>query len=440
MFHRHPIQAPEASRDESWNWPLVGLFALILAGYLLRLIDPFYHNPAFHLFSDPLRHWDNARAPLAASPMALLDPPFFQVWLSIVQKWTLGNPALIAVYAATMSLITPWLWYRFLREVVASRRLALLGWALFAWLPSWFDIFAYFMTETLFLPLFGASLWATARAHRKQSIASFSVMALLWIFTSLTRGIAAPIAAAAGFLVWYRHPLKWRTAAASAVIAVVILGPLAYRNQNTFGFWSPFGSGWLNEIYAASGKRDINLKFRWGEGSWTYGFRSPSVSYKQFEPLTDWTPIREGVVEVSVDLQRGARDWQTAALLTRAAPEDLLRFRLENLALVMAGETWPDSNQQRWTARLASLLRWIWAPLFVALLMAGLVKWRATLAQPLVPAVIATWFCVQAVSLLAINEGRYRKPLEGLLIVQTLIVIDTMRRRPGDHAPARRLS
>jgi len=437
MFHRHPIQAAEAARRDDWDWPLVVLGALILAGCLLRLIDPFYHNPAFHLFSDPLRHWDNARMPLAPSPMALLDPPFFQVWLSIVQKWTLGHPTLIAIYAATMSLVTPWLWYRFLREMLTSRRLAMLGWALFAWLPSWFDIFGYFMTETLFLPLLGASLWATARAHRKKTTASFCVMAVLWIFTALTRGIAAPIAAVAGLLVWYRHPLKWRAGVGAMLIAVIILGPLAYRNQTTFGFWSPFGSGWLNEIYAASGKREINLKFRWGTGSWTYGFRSPSVSYRQFEPLTDWSPEREGAVEVSVDLQQGARDWLAAARLTRAAPEDLLRFRLENLALVMAGETWPDSNQRHWTARLASSLRWIWAPLFVALVIVGTLNWRATLARPLVPAVIATWFCVQAVSLLAINEGRYRKPLEGLLIVQTLIVMDVLRRRPASLAPQR---
>ena len=137
MFHRHPIQAAEAARRDDWDWPLVVLGALILAGCLLRLIDPFYHNPAFHLFSDPLRHWDNARMPLAPSPMALLDPPFFQVWLSIVQKWTLGHPTLIAIYAATMSLVTPWLWYRFLREMLTSRRLAMLGWAKAGRSRSW---------------------------------------------------------------------------------------------------------------------------------------------------------------------------------------------------------------------------------------------------------------------------------------------------------------
>ena len=69
MFHRSPIQAPLLPRDEAWDWPRVVLGALILAGCLLRLLDPFYHNPAFHLFSDPLRHWDNARMPLAPGPM-----------------------------------------------------------------------------------------------------------------------------------------------------------------------------------------------------------------------------------------------------------------------------------------------------------------------------------------------------------------------------------
>ncbi|HMY40634.1 MAG TPA: hypothetical protein PK011_15020, partial [Marinagarivorans sp.] len=36
-------------------------------------------------------------------------------------------------------------------------------------------------------------------------------------------------------------------------------------------------------------------------------------------------------------------------------------------------------------------------------------------------AVIAAWFVVQGLIPIAINEGRYRKPLEGLLVAQIVL-------------------
>lgn len=405
------------------------LHVLIMAGCMVRVVEAFHYNPLLYLFSDPLRHWDHARGTLSGAPMVLFDPPLFQIWLSLVQKWSLGAPGLIAAYAAAMSTLTPWLWYRFLRELLSSRLLALAGWACFAWLPSWFAIFSYFMTETLFLPLMGASLWMTLRASRTRTVASFAAMVLLWTLTALTRGIAVPMAGVAGLVVWLGHPSKWRVICVSTAIALILAAPFAYRNQLVAGLWSPFGNPWLNDIYAESGKQEIQLRIKRDGMEWAYGFRSPSLSVKQFEPLTDWSPERSDVVGVDIDLRNGAEDWRAASAASRTRESDFLRLRLENLALVMAGISWPDNNDEHFMARLSMATRWVWAPLFVLLFGVAALRWRATLARPLVPALIVTWFCFQAVSLVAVNEGRYRKPLEGLLIAQALLLLDQTRRR-----------
>ncbi|MBV9947518.1 MAG: hypothetical protein JOZ69_11755, partial [Myxococcales bacterium] len=158
------------------GWASVALASLALAGCLVRVREAWWHNPMDELWSDPLRHWTFAGETLSTQPWALVDPPLYQVWLSVIQKWTLGLRPLAAAYAAALSIVTPWLWYRFLRETLDSRLLALLGWAALAWLPSWVTIFRYFMTETLLLPMMGASLWQTMRAHRRRTLSAFAGM------------------------------------------------------------------------------------------------------------------------------------------------------------------------------------------------------------------------------------------------------------------------
>lgn len=131
------------------------LYGLLLFGYAARLLQVFSFNPLQHLFSDPLRHWTHASETLHAAPMAYFDPVGYQLWLSVVQKLTAGDPLLVAFYTVALAWLTPWLWYRAFRALAISRPVCLLGWVVLTWLPSWLAIYSYFMTETLFLPLFG---------------------------------------------------------------------------------------------------------------------------------------------------------------------------------------------------------------------------------------------------------------------------------------------
>ena len=287
------------------------LYALIIVASALRIREAFVRNPMDQLFSDPGRHWEHARQTLTPALWAIIDPPVFQMWVSLVQKWSLGMPVLIAAYSGFMSVLMPWFWYQFLRAYLRTPTLALTGWAVYAWLPSWITIYSYFMTETLFLPLMGACLWQTIRADRRRSFSSFCGMVALWTVTSMTRGIAAPLGALACLWVWLRDA-QVRTAAASLLIIALMAVPIAVRNHHSINLWSPLGSGWPSQIYTESGKRDINLDLVGDGVSWSYGFGSPSMFAKQLAPLMKWDSKRTGTAKVFIDLRKGPEDWDTA--------------------------------------------------------------------------------------------------------------------------------
>lgn len=410
-------------------------YALILAGCALRIFNVVAHNPMDHLWSDPQRHWDHAREPVTPSPMALFDPLIYQTFVSILQRLTMGIPGLVAFYVSLLSILSPWCWYRFLREALASRTLALAGWALLALLPSWIGIFSYFMTETLFLPLLGASLWFTLRAKRKNDFPSFLALVAMWLLCGLTRPVGIPLAAVFTAFVWFGHAQKIRTAAWSAGFLALVLGPLSIRNYYFYGIWAPHGNGWINKIYAASGARVIELHFTKAGARWEYGFGSPSIDSRPFEPFSNWTSKRTGTVHVNVDFARGVQDWKKtyeASALHGAARWSL---RWENIIYLFFGNSWPDNNPDYVMGRLSNVSRWIWAPLALALLVLTLCWWRTALRRPLIPVAIVIWLFVQGWMLVVPNEGRYRKPLEGLFVVYTLVLLDA-KLRPGSESKA----
>lgn len=414
------------------------LYALIALGCALRIYNVIVHNPVDHLWSDPQRHWDHASQPLVPSPMALFDPPAYQTWLSILQRVTMGIPGLVAAFVAALSIITPWCWYRFLRETLTSRTLALTGWATLALLPTWIGIYSYFMTETLLLPLIGLSLWMTRRAQRRPTLATFLAMVTLWLITGLTRGVTIPLAGVACALVWFQHPQKLRTALYSILILATTLTPLAIRNHHFLYLWAPHGNGWLTRIYAESGKREILLHLQREGARWEYGFTSPMMDERLFAPLSEWKSSRTGTVNVSVDLKHGSQDWAASLKQNAQTNERRWQLRAENIAYLFQGNSWPDNNREYFMGRLANLSRWLWFPLFLVITVLSAWQWRACLEKPLLPLLIATWFFFQAWLLVSVNEGRYRKPVEGLLIAQACILAEAYCRnkRKGDSTPA----
>ena len=81
------------------------------------------------------------------------------------------------------------------------------------------------------------------------------------------------------------------------------------------GYFSPLGNLYLNEIYHASGARDIQIDYG-PQG--TYVFGSPSYYNPTFYPFSDWTTSRQGTIAITVDTRRGRADWRRWLAVARA--------------------------------------------------------------------------------------------------------------------------
>ena len=410
----------------------IAFYVLIIVGEGIRLALPFATNPLDHIWSDPGRWWEYAsKTGIDTPPMALIDPVFFQAWLSFVAKLTLDIPELVAVYAGLLSAVTPWLWYRFFRELLPSKCLALFGWVLIAWMPSWMGIFSYFMTETLLLPLLGLALWLSWRAMRKGTTGLFLWSALVWTLAALTRGIAAPIAAAVTPFVWIHQHRKWLNLLAMICIIAAILSLTTYRSYVKSGILAPLGHPYLNEAYAKSGSAEISIHYYSSKQvnyGFVYGFSNPSINNKIFAPFSDWVPGRKGTFDVRIDLENQSRDWLLAIDRAEQLHPSTKSLRFENFILLMFGPSWPDTNPGHIVEKFSYGMRLIWFPLFAVswILLARQSFLRATY-RPLAAALLF-WTIVQGFTLLAVNEGRYRKPAEGLFIAALLAGFD---RRSG---------
>jgi len=74
--------------------------------------------------------------------------------------------------------------------------------------------------------------------------------------------------------------------------------------------------------------------------------------------------------------------------------------------------------------------RWTWAPLIVLCVVATLAQWRRQ-RERLLPAPLLTFVIVQGLYPLAVAEGRYRKPFEGLPLAQCQLHASRVRGRLG---------
>jgi hypothetical protein len=402
------------------------LLALVMAASAYRVWLVFRFNPATQTWSDMARHWREGSVPLDVMPMSAIDPIGYQTYLAILAKLTAGSVPLIAYWTAVLSVLGPWLWYRFLRELLPGREWALGGWFILAALPSWSAIYSYFMQETLLLPLLGAALWATWRARRKGDTASFVVALLAWLAAGLTRGICLPLGAVAMAACWWTSDRKLLRATVTVGVLATVLVPLAGRSWSLARIVSPHGIGQLAHLCLVAGTRTLSVEFtrNGGRDRWTYQFTSPSMNHAPFAPWWSWPASRQGDTPLVIDLDAGSRDWKAARdRLPSWNDWRALRFTAENLVHLFFGPSWPDSdiegNLRRDVGRLNYWMRWIWAPLTVLCLVAVALTWRQQ-RDRLLPALLLTWIGVQGLAPLSLNEGRYRKPFEGLLIAQCL--------------------
>lgn len=405
------------------------LYLLIFGGCLLRVWIIWRYNPLDHIWSDPERHWVQGMETLRSDPLSLSDPIMYQLFIGALAKLTLKLPLLVWFYTSLLSLLTPWIWYRFFRELQPDKTIALAACVLVAWLPSWISIYSYFMNETLMLPLLGAALYTSWRARRKQTTGSFVLMVALWSIVGLTRAICIPMAALTCAWIWFRHPRKIHTLIYSLLLLVTLLGPLTYRGYKMMHVFSPYGVGGMNSIYAVSGKKEVKITYHRDGAIWYFGFMSPSLLIEPLAPWSHWKTKREGTVNIDVDINGGAQSWEKAKSLWKFDFNRYVWTTGENLIFLFFGPSWPDDNHARLLDEINYRSRWMWVPLTLVMCVWTVSAIRAKQCEVLLPAIILVWLVTQGLLPLVPSEGRYRKPYEGLLLAQLVLLVGVTRER-----------
>ena len=343
-----------------------------------------------------------------------------------------GNRILIALACALLSVVMPWTYYRAARSLGMQKIPALWVWAVIAWAPSLFTIYHYIMMETLLLVLEGAAIGATGRYLRKGDTRSFLGSIFWWTLACLTKPTVIPLA---GIFVlsscWKKRP-SLRALAIGALLAVAMLIPQAVRSKIELGFIAPFGNPWLTKIQHRSGAKMIYLFFR-GRGHpdliQKYYFGSPTCFMQPLAPFSAWR-IRRAYVDSSVtvaaSVKNGALDWKDAYAGLNTTKEEWLAQWGENIVVFLFAPSWPETVSSQWDSQLTFYTRWMWAPLIAMILgwnVYGFLKGRFDLL-PIAVTVFTLFLLLQNV---ATAEGRYRKPLEPLLLMNAVWLITRTR-------------
>ena len=425
-----PEQVAESSTPNLTAWLL--LMSLVLVGCAVRVAAVFQHSPLELQITDPARWWHDATNLLTIEPILAIDAFGYQLWLGAVIWITGGGATAICIHNAALSILTPWIWHRVVRELTGDSDVALVAWVVFCWLPSWIAIFSYTMSETLFLPLFGAALWLTLRSHRVQSIAPYFFSAFMWALAAATRVFALPFGVA--MLLWnlWRSPRPIAKISLAALAFTLIAVPLSIREHHMLHVWNPFGFPTMNQIYMESGKETLrfNISRDHHAMGWTYEFGSPSLYQEPLEPLSHWTSSRSGITDFSIDEDRGMADWDVALSKYRAPWRERLHLWLENSIIFNFAPSWPDNNPARFWDRAAIALRWAWLPLALVTLMWNIVAFTRMSGTARLIAILTSLAWTLTPLLPAVMEGRYRKPVEGLLIINLLLLAKLRKTRP----------
>ncbi len=401
------------------------------AALLLRLLFPLFDNPLKHLYSDPARHWENGQRLLDPTFMGSSDPLLYQVWLYLLDRIPGDLNAVIATGAGFLCVAMPYGWYRALKELL-PKRWALGGALAIAVIPGSISIFAYFANETLLLALTGFAFWATFRAQRKRDVPSFAVACALWLAAGFTRSVALPMALFCLLAIWLPQRQRILKAAVGVALLLVFLIPAGLHARVNLNFFAPFGNPYLNRIYAAGGNKNIEIDLG---PKGRYGFGSPSFYNPTFYPLSDWTTDRGGTTSIAIDLRNGREPW--IAELQRIEHErSFPRWRSywEGFLYASLGQSWPDNDRGSVTGWLTVWTRWVWPPLLLVVAIGAARGWVRG-REWLLPVCGLGMFCYFIVQQQGVMEGRYRKPIEPILVAAALVMARRARIAPADGVP-----
>ena len=420
---------------------VVGLIAL---GSCLRIFVCLAYNPLdFLTLLDPARHWGNGLRFPKGAYFGASDPIGYQAYIFVLRKLTGDNRWLVGLASAALSVLMPWTYYRAARNFGLQKLPALWAWVLIVWTPSLLAIYHYIMMETLLLCLDGAALWATARYLRRRDGRAFLVSVGLWTLACLTKPSVIPLAAACvAVSCWQKMP-SLKAVAASAVLVIALLVPQALRSEIALGFIAPFGNPWLTKIQHRSNVHTLQvyfyshqnryLKFK-VDPHYDMTFDTPSSYVRPFAPLNDWM-IRRAATDtkknIVINSEYGSRDWKSAYDSIHLTASDWLALWRENIVLFFFAPSYPEAEERDWVDQLESQIRWMWAPLIVFVLVGNL--WMFTKRRfDMLPVAVTLFTLFLMLQNVVTFEGRYRKPLEPLLMMNLVWIVVAWKSRRID--------
>jgi len=419
------------------GYRILGFFVLL--GSCVRIFVCFQHNPMDYLWSDPLRHWMNGVAFPKGGYTGTSDPILYQVYISALHRLTADNRTLVALASAVLSVLMPWTYYRAAREFGLRKVAALWVWVLIAWTPSLFTLYHYIMMETLLIFVEGVALWMTARYLRKGGGTAFLVSVFFWMLACLTKPTVIPLAGVCLLWSWWKKAPSLRTIAAALVLAGVLVLPSAIRSKIGLGFVAPFGNTWLTKIQHRSGARTIYVHFYHSSREYFHVhshssqydllFGSPSCYIEPLWPLSHWEirrAYKDSWATLTVNSAHGSGDWENAYNSLHVGWREWLAQWRENVVLFLFAPSWPETAMHEWDGWLTYVTRWMWAPLIVFVLVSNVGEFRRRCFD-LVPVAVTLFTLFLALQNVATTEGRYRKPVEPLLLLNLVWAVRSNR-------------
>ena len=392
-------------------------------------------NPLDYLFLlDPSRHWGNGLRFPKGAYFGASDPIGYQVYIFILRRITGDNRLLVGLASGLLSVVMPWTYYRAARNFGLQKLPALWAWALIVWTPSLIAIYHYTMMETLLLAIDGAALWATARYMRKGGGRAFLVSLFLWTLACLTKPSVIPLAAVCMVGSCYKKIPTVKQIAMGAALVVVLLIPQAIRSEIALGFVAPFGNPWLTRIQHRAGVKMLEVDFYTHQNHFVHfkadpqydmTFDTPSSYVHPLSPLSDWAIRRAAArskLAVVINSQYGARDWENAYDSLHVGAREWFSQLGENVVLFLFAPSYPESESPDWVDQLEGQARWMWAPLIVFVL-AGNVRQFVKRRFDLLPVAVTLFTLFLGLQNAVTFEGRYRKPLEPLLLLNFVWIV-----------------
>jgi hypothetical protein len=389
----------------------------------VRLLYPFFDSPLTHVFSDAQRHWENGRDFLHPSVIGSGDPYMYQLWIFLLRSIAGSDSATVLAACGLLCAAMSYGWYRALRELTGRER-SLQGAGLIGLWPSALGIYSFFMTETLVLTLTGFAFALTLRAMRKRSTASFALACAVWLAASFTRIVVLPIALLCLAWLWTLQAHKLRALLLAVCMSAAITIPAGLHGRYALNYFAPVGNLYLTEIYHAGLRKNIQIDFG---PKGIYGFGSPSYYNPTFYPFSDWTTSRWGTYAITVDSGHGRADWIRDLESARAQPgAQRWRDYAENLCYLFFGMSWPDDDRSTLIGTMTIWSRWLFLPAVLWMIVAAK-QWRFRGREWLLP--LGTLLCLSLMLIQreGIMEGRYRKPLEPVVLAAIVL---SLRARP----------